>query len=772
MRKFFVKSLFVFVVCIGLLLGLVATTEAQGTPPATPIVSPVVSTPVAVGATPISANPDVVTFAQLQRSEIQLIGPYDSTSFSFYLPAYWKLDPGAELHILLGVSFNTTVQSATNGQIVAGGGTLTATLNGTTLGALPLNDIGETEWNLAIAPSAFTSTSTSGSMVLRFVLNSGLSCLADEHMNVFIHPSSYFTLPHQTVSPATDLTNFPRPIYQNSFIPDSALLVIPDHPTAAEMQSALTVAAGLSNLSANKLILDTTTLGRFRPEQADNTMAENNNIIFIGKTSSLSILSLLHLPLPVRGNQIQTTGSGPDDGYVEMINSPWSASHVILAVTGNTDQGLIKAAQAISTGILRPYRYPNLSIIQEVQSTPISNPQAVDQSLADLGYAGDFFEGRGVNNAFYTFNIPPGSTVSPDAYFDLVYAHSSLLNYDRSGIVVLLNNRPIGSLRLSDTTADQPTNHFRFVIPPSAVVPGRNQLEISTSSVPIDDCTPPGVTNLWFNIWPQSTFHLPLDVAVFNPTAKVDLAQYPSPFTYSQALDSTAFVLPKDDLQAWRSATQIAAYLGSQANGPLTELAVFYGDDVPQTDRAKYNLLVIGRPSQMPFVGEINNSLPAPFSGSSDLATESKFQVTYRIPVDSPLGYVEFLESPWNAGNVILAVLGNEEQGMNWAASALIDPVLRSQLAGNFAVVNNQQILTTDTRTAAYSASDQSTPVPNGLSQTPQSVAANPQLVARPGWVLPVFALTVLLVLLIVAMIVVRGWWRNRHRSPRHEKAE
>jgi cellulose synthase operon protein B len=757
--------------CTSLIIGWIVSAQAQSpstNPTATPS-APAATTgaPTLTSAAQPSADSNVVSFAQLGRNEIQLVGPYDSAGFSFFIPADWKLQAGADLNISVGVSFNNVVQSQSGLAVTGGGGTLTARLNGITLGVLPLNQVGEVQWKLLIAPSAFTSTSPNGGMSLRFVLNSGISCIADQNMNIFIHPSSYLTLPHNSIQPDTSLVNFPRPIYQGSFKVDSALLVIPVHPSPAELQAALTVAAGLGNLSSNKLLLNTVTVDKFFPDSATSP-ATTNHIIFVGKPSSLSVLTQLHLPSPVAGGQFQISGGNPDDGYVQMIDSPWDSSRVVLVVSGNTDAGITKAAQAVSTGLLRPNRFPNMAVIQQVQSAAIAMPQGVDETLVDLGYQGDYFTGRGSSEASYTFNIHPGYTVAPEAYFELVYGHSALLNYDRSSIVVSLNNRPIGSIRMSDQTANNPTNHVRFTIPASAVQPGKNTLLVDTTSIPIDDCTPTSVDVLWINLLPQSTLHLPLDVALVNPISNQDLASYPAPFVYDAQLSTTAFVFAHDDLGSWDSAVGIAEYLGFQASGSLTELSVFYGDNVPASDRAKDDLIIIGRPSQIPLVGEMNKSLPAPFTGNSDVAADNSFQVTYRIPPNSPLGYLETLASPWNPNRTVLAVLGNEAQGVSWAAASLINPALRSKLGGNFAVVNASQVITTDTRTISAAGSDSSQT--SSAPSAPQSDANTPvQPVSRPIWLLPVLILTILLVALILGLVLAKSIARGRDRKPRRD---
>jgi len=159
--------------------------------------------------------------------------------------------------------------------------------------------------------------------------------------------------------------------------------------------------------------------------------------------------------------------------------------------------------------------------------------------------------------------------------------------------------------------------------------------------------------------------------------------------------------------------------------------------------------------------------LPAPFSTGSDIANENNnFQVTYRIPPDSPMGYIETIVSPWNSNNVVLAILGNTTQGVSWAASALIDPLLRSRLAGNFVVVNNQQVLTSNTRVGPVIAGV-ANPTQQAVSNVtqPQSTPSNQIESARPAWILPVFASSLILILLVIFIVVIRGRSRSNLRK-------
>jgi hypothetical protein len=760
MTKYLSKFLLVFALCLTILGSMVATAQAQTTVPgATPTPTPLASV--------LPLTGDQIAFSQLITSDITLTGPFDSNSFLFALPASWRLTTSPRLDLHMAISFNAPPANiAQNSPGEAG--TLTLEMNGVLISHTYLFQVGEVAQSFQIPIDAMKSTRTDGLMELRFILDSGFSCTFNENVIVAIHTDSVLTLPHGSVAPKTDLANFPSPIFQSGLTyADSALLVIPDHPSIAELQSALTVAAGLGNLTSGGLVLDTVAMSQLTPQQAIN-----NHLIFIGNASSLSPeLQKLRLPMPVIGNQFSDTGGEKDDGIVELIDSPWSVDKAILTVGGNTDAGTVKAAQAISTGAFRTNTFPNLAVVQQVQQTSLNTSIPVDQTLQDLGYATQAPNNLGVNHLNYVFNIPPGQVVGSDAYFQLLYGHSSLLNYSRSGIVVLLNGEPIGSVAFNATTASIASNSAKFAIPPAIAHTGRNTIEVRVNLIPQDVCTQPNLNGNYANIWSGSTLHLPLAAVALLGNSKLDLVKYPAPFNYDTTLGNTALVVPQNDLQTWREAVAVANYLGHVSSGTITLLSAFYGDQMPATAQPKYNFIIIGRASQLPIINKINNMLPAPFASNSDVAIEPKLQVTFRINPNTDLGYVEMIPSPWNNNNEIVVALGNTTQGVHWAASHLIEPLSWS-LKGNFAVINNTQVLSSDTRIssiASFSATEVPIGTPVAPSNAPAIQAIPPQVnlntsnpAYRPGWVLPILAVTILLILITILSVVYVYRTRNR----------
>lgn len=118
---------------------------------------------------------------------------------------------------------------------------------------LVLNQVGNFTYEVAVPARYLDSARVDGLMELRYTLDSGGSCVADQNMNVIVNPSTSTTFTVEEQQPSTGSSAFPRPIVQSTIYPDLAWLVVPDEPTAAELQSAFTVAAGFGNIAANRL---------------------------------------------------------------------------------------------------------------------------------------------------------------------------------------------------------------------------------------------------------------------------------------------------------------------------------------------------------------------------------------------------------------------------------------------------------------------------------------------------------------------------------------
>lgn len=640
---------------------------------------------------PVSAQDSIQaelhTFAEFRNEAIRLQGPADSQPIKFNLPAHWQLTDDVLLQLQMTVFLpisGTESPSRFQGTV----GSLKLTVNGNMVDEILLQRSGDAVENLTI-PSE--SIPVDGYMDLQLLLETYLPCQSGESsIQIRIHPTSTFQLSYQTREPDTNLTRFPRQLFQDSIFPDRALLVIPDQPTITELQSMLTVAAGMSRLSGNELQLEMVSVSEVTPE-----MQANSHLILVGKPEPFLALDGLKFPSPivVRSDPERTVQfllpdryeferTAPDDGIIQLVISSWNPNRLILMVSGETDTGVLKAARAVSSGKLRSNVFPNLAIIKETYFHP-QRAWAWSQSLAELGYSS-----QQLNDASATafdFYLPPNAAVGQGSAIEIDYARST--SFDMS-MGIWLNDQPLGSLPLDVPSGGE--NRATFVLPAGILQPGKNRLEIRADHSTPDFCIQ---DSAWMTISSASRLNLLPGSANDDISAPLSLHHFPAALISESTLASIAFALPREDASAWLAAMQIAGQVGAAANGDVVELAAFFGDELPEDALSSYHILAVGRASTLPFIADLNDGPPVVFEKGKDIPAETGMDITYRISKDyDSAGYLEIFPLPKNGEYVILAVLGSDAQGIAWAASALTTPTMRNQLIGDFALVNGRQI--------------------------------------------------------------------------------
>jgi hypothetical protein len=90
---------------------------------------------------------------------------------------------------------------------------------------------------------------------------------------------------------------------------------------------------------------------------------------------------------------------------------------------------------------MRTSDQPNVVLVSDVESSIETTSVSVDRTFADLGYVDEVMTGMGVTSRDYLFFVPPGQVTNDEAYLDLMYSHSALLDFELSGMVVRLNRQ-------------------------------------------------------------------------------------------------------------------------------------------------------------------------------------------------------------------------------------------------------------------------------------------------------------------------------------------
>jgi hypothetical protein len=734
------RGLLLIALLAGLWMSNIPLGYAQGTATPTPIIE----------ATAISPGPDAVSFETLGESDIFMYGPYDNATIPYMLPPSWALQDGASLTLIIDSSSSESGQTDQSPSA-----SLEVSLNNYLVETILINWTGLQTVNVVIPAVALPSTRPDGRQELSFFLDASSDCNFSRQTTVVLRSNSFLSLPHSLVPPATDLLRLPSPIFQRyAFQVVPAVLVVPANPTADELKAALSIAAGFGRASLGELELPLVPLNLLTDQQK-----QSSHIIFVGKASSLQSLNAVRFPVEVLPQGLSYPSAQTDDGYVQMAVSPWNQSGVILYAGGNTDAGVIKAAQAVSTGIVQPGVKSNLSIISSVDASVQVPPVAEDRTLANMGYATREISGYGQNTNEYHFYIPPGQEPGIGPYLNFVYTHSALLDFDNSGFVVSLNDQRIGSMDFTKETAVK-TNTVRFDLPKDVLRTGDNKLLILADLEPLNFCSLSLDNNLWFSMSNASLLHMPLIPAQAGIASELlNLSQYTTPLLKSPTLNTIGFVLGKQNPSSWNVAASLASFLGRRATGQILAPEVVFADNIADDFLKTHDLVVVGRPSQLPILAAMTDAMPAPFEPGKDQAVERNLSITYRLAPDASIGYIQIFASPYESQHVILTVLGSTDEALTWVNSALTVSNLRGKLAGNYAVVNHEQILTADTRLgSAHNIS--ATAVPGAVPTVAVLSGTPVQTPASLSWVFPAIvaiSLATVVLLIVVAVLSYRN---------------
>lgn len=676
-----------------------------------------------------------------------LEGPYDNVGYNFSIPANWELQPGAKVELDLEISafaFDAT------GTELRPEGNILVSFNGTQLDTIRLDQNGPQTVVLDIPNEALVEPEN-GRYSLNLRLDSGSDCTIETDTNIRVKKSSLFTLPHRFTAPPTDLTLFPRPFYQRSFDPDVATVVIPAEPSLAELQAAYTVMAGLSRLSSGNIVLDMTTA-----DQLPENLRLYKNLIFVAQPEGFEQISEVEFPTQLTEDGFRAAGANVGDGLIQMAGSPWNTEGVVLLVSGENDEAIIKASRALSTGNLQVSRRRNLAVVADVQpERSVAQGAAEVRTFAQLGYGQRVLSGLARDSIFTQFNIPFG--VAPDPtepiYLDLQFLHASVLDYGRSGLTISLNENLIGSIVFSEESTR--LAQTRIPIPAAAIRPGVNDIRIEANLQPTNICSAQNQDDLWVAIRSESTLTIPLVEAPAISYEVKQLSDFTAPFTYDYTLGATTIVIPRNDLPTWQVGAQLAAFLGDRANAPIIDFELAYADDVSPELRQSSHLLIVGRPSTLAIIEELNEDLPVAIEPNTDDLAESVLPVTYRLPRNANLGYLELMPAPWDNRFTILTVMGRTEEGVQSAANALITSRLRGQLNSNFATVVDTQIAALNTalfdNLQAPAPAQGETAADNSETQTASS--ANPE--SRPSWLYPALVGSVVLMGIVILIALV-----------------
>jgi len=710
---------------------------------------------------------NVFTFTELGVvSDIVMKGPYDSRTIKFELPPTWVLQDGAEINLEVKSFFNT----ASGGTSTTGtytGALLDVSFNRRLQQSIPLATNGASTYRIPISASDL-SLSDNGVYSITIALDAAIDCDLDFHKStVVIGANSFAILPHSEKPLELDLRKLPWPFYQErAKTVGSAVVVLPVNASAEELRAGLVAMGTFGRMSQGKLPLSMITL-----DQLTETIQSQSDLIFVGKPSAFQSYADVLKPLTIEQGKFVSPEVGVDDGILQLSTSPWNVTKSILLISGASDVGVVKAAQALSTGNLQTGSTPNYSVIAQVNpvtTTGVIGQDAAQQTSADvtfsnIGYPVVTVDLLGSNYLTYEFTIPVGQIPSESPYLEIKYSNSTMVDPARSDVTVYLNDIVVGSAKLSDGTTSLISS--RIDLPASILRFGLNRLDVVVTLIPRDECSVLAFSGLWATIYQDSFLHLPLKKAPDSFNILQDLKAYPYPFANDPSLGSTTFVVPENAPSVWATAGKIAFDLGARVNGSILSFRTAFDGKIPDTSLAG-NFIVVGEPKNLSVLADMKKTMPAYFEANSNIAVLESQLVVYRVSAQKSLGYLEVFNSPWNPQGAVLGVFGTNPDGLAFAVKSLLDFQIRDTLLGNFSTYDGgSRAIVVDTKTGfgvgQFESGIGSSNVTNETpSVTDQANPAVPTANNKPLVLALIAGLTV--AILIVAFIA----FRFRKKSP------
>ncbi|MCX7837915.1 MAG: cellulose biosynthesis cyclic di-GMP-binding regulatory protein BcsB [Anaerolineae bacterium] len=553
-----------------------------------------------------------------------------------------------------------------------------------------------------------------------------------------VHHSSFLQVNFLTKSPEADLGTFPLPFIEpSSLVTNTVTLVLPDSPRLAELTAAATIGAKLGQLAA------------WRPLQFDVRAAStfdlnqnNGHIIVIGARERLP--RTLDLPIVKKlGTETQLTDwrGEPLPRHAGVLWEQLTPRReaLLLVVTGEDDTAMLTAARALASTPTYAQLNGPLGVVLQVPPPKGNGSIGQTLTLEELGYRDITAQGSREQTLNYVIPLPMAWQIQEGATLDLHFAHSALLDTNKSSLNVLLNGTPVGSILLTSKTASD--GRVTFTLPARLFKMGENTLTIvSNIQVPRPtkdptDCLNTYYREAWLVVYADSRLRMPGAPANLSAT----LGNYPRAFIGAMDLSDLTFVVPPEpNLAVARAVAWISARLGRFAQGET--LAPLVAD--AQTPTLTRYQIIVGRPSQNPAIAKLKDVLPQPFKSNSD-EPEPVAQVAQVLPPRGTIGYVQATTIDKQPR---LVVTGNNDEGLLWAAEALSAPELLGKLRGDLAILSAAASLTTlevrtkDNPTALALA--QPTPTTNGTS-------------SMPTWVM---GLTIGLFLVTAVILFLVGW--------------
>jgi cellulose synthase operon protein B len=502
-----------------------------------------------------------------------------------------------------------------------------------------------------------------------------------------IREESEANLVFRTAGAFRGLETFPRPLVQDSFIPETLYMVLPDSYSESDLVALDTVASAIGRGTAGEIKLEV-----LRASEATPQMLANSNAVIIGQPGNNAFITDLYnagvLPTGYDGTSI--SGAGADDGVLQLIASTENTANSFLVVSGNSENGVIKAAQTLSDppiGISGT-EYIAKSDVQDIPEIVQEEDFAV--TFAELGLANRTIYGNGTRGTLALFYIPRNWEIQDGSNLVINYSTGTNDIATESAMNVYLNELPIAAPTIDYGVVGEQ----ELVIPlkRSQILPGsRNVIRIETIISEPSECKAYNPRTTWMTIRDTSFLYLPY----VEYSGEMNLPPIFHPLYYLVNEQTVLFSLPSAPGQdVLNSMANLSFNLGSGLSTYQTgfEFLVSLKPDFDFNSYGDVSAVMIGKPTDNNAIARLNDELPQPFLAGANSLTPKNYAGGMRTSEDVSIGVIQALQAPWNPFKVVTVVTGTTDDGLTWALENASNAGAYGSMIGDVVFVRETQV--------------------------------------------------------------------------------
>lgn len=610
--------------------------------------------------------------------------------YPFTRPQGWQVSPSSNIHLSFQHGSNLLPERSS----------LNVLVNNRILKSIPLgkDNIMPNSLNIPVPPELLKDNN-----VLSYQVDQHYTYKCEdpfsEELWTEVLPDSSLTLNYGWKPVHPDLAQYPFPLLDplNNYTPTVVGYVVPSSASDQSLEAFGVVATHLGQQAGWRA---------FKPYIGDtNAIHSANNLILIGTPSENPAIGAISggLELPLSGGQFhdrQGSAIPADYGVLQLIPNPNNPTRAILVVSGNSPDGVKKAAHVLAQGSLNKILTGHTAIIKDYQRGADYPYRAWDGFILK---SGDDFAGldlptqttRGITALpiFYKLKMMPDLFLPGKTMVKLhtKYSYASQLDSSQSKLEVLLNGKAIKSIplddkagkSLSDLIVDIPAEEFHTY----------NDLEYRFHLYPekYDMCRFVTDVHIWGTVHNTSYVEIPGEIKAPLPdVGLINDGGYP--FTAYQDMSKTALVLPDSvsntDLDVM---LQLLTRLGRDSlSHKGIELTTHHAASLPDDVKKDRNLIIIGQRDRNKLFNDVKDKASLLVDGTWNTLQEEQKTKVAQLNYTPGQGIVEELLSPWNSGRVALLVTGQNDTALVRDAQLFQnDPWYAAIKQGNLTVVND-----------------------------------------------------------------------------------